>query len=94
MLYFGLCAHLAKVLSFVLGTTTAYPLYRRWTFQAPDRGEQSASVLGLYALTFAVKIGVNAVVLTYVTHNLAGRTLVYVIARAPLTSSTSSCRAR
>ncbi len=82
MLYCGLYAHLAKMLSFVLGVpTTGYLLNRRLLFQAPDRGEQFASMFGLYALTFAVKIGVNAVVLTNVTHILAGTTLVYVIAQ-------------
>ncbi len=85
MLHFGLYIHLAKAISFVLGTTTAYLLNRRWTFQAAGGGKQFASVFGLYALTFAVQLGVNAVVLTFVTHNMAGTTLAYVIAQATAT---------
>ena len=85
MLHFGLYIHLAKAISFVLGTTTAYLLNRRWTFQASGGGRQFASVFGLYALTFAVQIGVNALVLTLVTHNFWGTTVAYVIAQGTAT---------
>lgn len=85
MLHFGLYIHLAKAISFVLGTTTAYLLNRRWTFQAAGGGKQFASVFGLYALTFVVQIGVNAVVLAFVTHNFLGTTIAYVIAQGTAT---------
>jgi putative flippase GtrA len=85
MLHFGLYIHLAKAISFVLGTTTAYLLNRRWTFQAAGGGKQLASVFGLYALTFVVQIGVNALVLTFVTHSFVGTTVAYVIAQGTAT---------
>jgi len=85
MLHFGLYIHLAKAISFVLGTTTAYLLNRRWTFQAAGGGKQFASVVGLYALTFVVQIGVNALVLTSVPENLWGTTVAYVIAQGAAT---------
>lgn len=85
MLHVGLYIHLAKAISFVLGTTTAYLLNRRWTFQAKGGGKQLAAVFGLYALTFAVQLGVNAIVLGFVTHNLVGTTVAYVIAQGTAT---------
>jgi len=85
MLHLGLYIHLAKAISFVLGTTTAYLLNRRWTFQAAGGRRQFVSVFGLYALTFVVQIGVNAAVLTLVTHNLEGTTVAYVVAQGTAT---------
>lgn len=85
MLHFGVYIHLAKAISFVLGTTTAYLLNRRWTFQAAGGGKQFASVFGLYALTFVVQIGVNALVLVFVQESFWGTTLAYVIAQGTAT---------
>jgi len=85
MLHFGVYIHLAKAISFVLGTTTAYVLNRRWTFQAGGGGKQFASVFGLYALTFAVQLGVNALVLTFVPESFWGTTIAYVIAQGTAT---------
>jgi len=85
MLHFGVYIHLAKAISFVLGTTTAYLLNRRWTFQAAGGGKQFASVFGLYALTFAVQLGVNALVLTFVPESFWGTTIAYVIAQGTAT---------
>jgi len=85
MLHFGVYIHLAKAISFVLGTTTAYLLNRRWTFQAAGGGKQLASVFGLYALTFAVQIGVNALVLLFVPESFWGTTVAYVFAQGTAT---------
>ncbi len=60
-------------------------IHRRWTFQAAGGGKQLASVFGLYALTFVVQLGVNALVLTFVTHNFVGTTVAYVIAQGTAT---------
>jgi putative flippase GtrA len=55
---------LARAISFICGTTTAYLLNKRFTFgdAAGGRGRLAAFVL-LYATTFAIAVGVNALAL-------------------------------
>lgn len=64
LLALGVWAPLAKGVSFILGTTTAYLLNRRFTFAASSGG--GAKFLGfvvLYGSTFAVNVGVASLVL-------------------------------
>lgn len=64
LLALGTWAPLAKGVSFILGTTTAYLLNRRFTFAAASGG--GAKFLGflvLYGSTFAVNVGVASLVL-------------------------------
>lgn len=60
----GLWIHLAKALSFVAGTTTAFFLNRRFTFAAGRGGvSQVGGFALLYTVTFFVNVGVNALML-------------------------------
>lgn len=55
---FGIGVTLAKAIGFVLGTTTAYLINRRWTFNAAPSRARFFAVVGLYAVTFAVQVGI------------------------------------
>ncbi|KKF01528.1 GtrA family protein [Mycolicibacterium obuense] len=57
----GLHVNVAKTLSFIAGTTTAYLINRRWTFQAPPSRARFIAVVVLYAVTYAVQVGINYV---------------------------------
>lgn len=57
----GLDHTTAKAISFVAGTTTAYLINRRWTFQATGSKRKFAAVVLLYALTFVLQVGLFAV---------------------------------
>ena len=59
MLQLGLHVNVAKTLSFIAGTTTAYLINRRWTFRAEPSRARFVAVMVLYALTYAVQVGIN-----------------------------------
>src|SRR4051794_28566500 len=61
----GLPYDVAKIISFIAGTTTAYLINRRWTFQAPPSTARFMSVVALYALTFVAQVGINHSLLFY-----------------------------
>ena len=50
----------AKAGGFILGTTVAYLINRRWTFRAEPSVARFVAVLLLYAVTFGVNVGLYA----------------------------------
>lgn len=60
MMALGLGYVPAKILSFIAGTTTAYLINRRWTFVSDGSRRKFAAVMGLYALTFVLQVGIFA----------------------------------
>lgn len=52
---------LARSVGFIFGTTTAYLINRRWTFQAEPSMRRFLQVAGLYTVTYFVNVGLHAV---------------------------------
>jgi putative flippase GtrA len=63
MLHLGLPTYGARAISFVVGTSTAYALNRRWAFQVEGGARRAAGFVALYGTTFFVILGVNALAL-------------------------------
>ena len=79
--------HAAKAVSFVLGTTTAYLLNRRFTFTAAPGGRgRFAGFVALYATTFAINVGMNALALAVLPAMPARYTVAWVIAQGTATA--------
>lgn len=80
----------AKALSFIAGTTTAYLINRRWTFQAAPSKRRFAAVVVLYGLTFALQVGLFAVLYPWVLgltgSILAAQAVAFVIAQGVATT--------
>jgi putative flippase GtrA len=80
----GMGHTVAKAISFLFGTTTAYLLNRRWTFRAgPSRG-RFLGVVVLYGVTFCVQVGLFALLYSLFTGHLARfwvQTVSFVIAQ-------------
>ena len=86
----GLAHTPAKALSFIAGTTTAYLINRRWTFQADPSKRRFAAVVGLYAVTFAVQVGLFAwlfpLVVAWTASQTAAQVVGFVIAQGVATT--------
>ncbi|MGH3867271.1 MAG: GtrA family protein [Pseudonocardiaceae bacterium] len=81
LLALGLWVHLAKALGFIAGTTTAYLINRRWTFQSRGGQDQFVSVMALYGITFVAQLGMNAVMLALLPPIPGKITYAFVVAQ-------------
>lgn len=59
ILGFGVYSAIAKAISFILGTTTAYLLNKRFTFRASGGNAALVKFMLLYGVTFFVNVGMN-----------------------------------
>ncbi|MGV8907913.1 MAG: GtrA family protein [Propionicimonas sp.] len=75
----GLDHTTAKAISFVAGTTTAYLINRRWTFQADGSKRKFAAVVVLYGLTFVLQVGLFAVLYPWVLGLSGSQTMAQVV---------------
>jgi putative flippase GtrA len=81
----GVQPDIAKVIGWVAGTTTAYLLNRRWTFQAPPSTARLAAVWVLYITTFVVQVGLNHLFLNLLNYTPTAVVVAFVIAQGTAT---------
>lgn len=85
LLAVGLVATVAKAVSFVCGTTTAYLLNRRFTFRAAGGNARLTGFVLLYGTTFAINVGTNALMLALLPPMPLRVSVAWVIAQAVAT---------
>jgi putative flippase GtrA len=86
LLHFGLNANVAKGISFVCGTTTAYFLNKRFTFAGATGGAgKVGAFVALYAVTFFVNVGVNALMLAVLPPFRWEYALAWIVAQGTAT---------
>jgi putative flippase GtrA len=79
--------HGAKAIGFILGTTTAYLLNRRFTFATSEGGRKRfAGFVLLYGTTFVVNVGMNALMLAVLPQVSLRVSLAWLIAQGTATA--------
>lgn len=79
-------ADIARAISFVVGTTTAYFLNKRFTFEAAGGGaKQVSGFVLLYGTTFAVAVAVNRLMLLLLPHAGWAPTVAWVVSQGTAT---------
>ncbi len=85
LLGLGVWVHGAKAVSFICGTTTAYLLNRRFTFSVAGGRARLAGFMLLYGTTFALNIGMNALMLAVLPAMPFRVSVAWVIAQGTAT---------
>lgn len=76
---------LARAISFIVGTTTAYLLNKRFTFAARGGARQVGAFMLLYGTTFLVAVGVNRWMLELLPESGWQSTLAWVVSQGTAT---------
>lgn len=79
-------ADLARAISFVIGTSTAYVLNKRFTFNATGGLKQVSSFILLYGTTFFIAVGVNRLMLLALPDTSWRSTLAWVVSQGAATT--------